>query len=350
MGVSIGGIMNILAFSNQTGSKHWRLQSPANYINARTEHEFAVVDSKMWNNDTLGADIVVAQMWRNPKGVDIAHKMGAKVIYEADDIILGVGGQDRKMLMDLTDEQAEQTIETIQKADCVTVTTEKLAEHYRQFNNKVYVLPNYMDFNWWGKPQKTEKASREIRIGWAGSKSHREDLFLLVPVMKKIMEKYDNVRFIYCGFGGMSSGRGSTEVGYGEDVFRELPVDKREYYLGVPLEFWPIKSKTLGIDIALAPLLDDEFNAGKSNIKYQEYSCNLTPGIYSDTVVYNGTVKHGKTGYLAKSSEDWIEAIEEYINHPKEAMEMATRAYNDVLKNWDMEKHYNEWIEVYKTL
>jgi len=287
---------------------------------------------------------------RNQDGVKMAKKQGAKVVYEADDIIIGVGGKDRKMLMDLNEEQTKQTIDTIQMCDAVTVTTETLAEHYRQFHKKVYVLPNYMDFMWWGKPWKSEKANDEIRIGWAGSKSHHEDLFILIPVMKKIMEKYDNVRFIYCGYGGMSSSKGSTEVGWGEDVFRDLPLDRREYYIGVPLEYWSVKSKTLGLDIALAPLLDDDFNSGKSNIKWQEYAANLIPGVYSNTVVYNGTIKQGKNGYLASTTKEWVEAIEMYINDKKHADEVAKNAYMDVLNNYNLEDHYKKWVQVYESI
>jgi glycosyltransferase involved in cell wall biosynthesis len=343
------GYMNILSFTNETGSKHWRLQSIANYVNANTQHEWAVVPSSMWNGDILGADIVIAQMWRNPEGVETAKKQGAKVIYEADDIIIGVGGKDRKELMDLSKEATNQTIETIKACDLVTVTTESLAKHYRQFHNNVVVLPNYMDFNWWGKAWKSEKNTDEIRIGWAGSRSHREDLLLLVPVMKKILKKYPQTKFIYCGYGGMSSSSMSTAVGWGKDLFEELPRDRREFFIGVPLDYWAVKSKTLGLDIALAPLLDDEFNSGKSNIKWQEYSCNLTPGIYSDTVVYSN-VKDGITGLKAKTEKDWMEAIEFYINHPKNAMKIAQNAFEDVLENWDLEKHYMDWIKTYGSI
>lgn len=341
--------MNILSFTNNTGSKHWRLQSIANYVNAHTKHEWAVASSSDWDGRILGADIVVAQMWRNPEGVKKAKKKGAKVIYEADDIIIGVGGKKREMLMDLTDDQTQQTIDTIQGCDLVTVTTPSLADHYRQFHDNVAILPNYMDFNWWGMPWKATKNTDEVRIGWAGSKSHLEDLYLLIPVMKKILKKYPKTKFVYCGYGGMSSSQASTSVGWGKDIFEELSRNRREYFVGVPLDYWPVKSKSLGLDIALAPLLDDEFNSGKSNIKWQEYSCNLTPGVYSDTVVYNN-VKHGETGMKVKTTNEWVEAIEFYLNHPKKAMTIAQNAMQDILDNWDLEKHYLDWIKVYESI
>jgi hypothetical protein len=74
----------------------------------------------------------------------------------------------------------------------------------------------------------------------------------------------------------------------------------------VDLDYWPSKSKSLGLDIGIAPLIDDVFNTGKSAIKYFEYSSNLVPGVYSDTVVYHDTVQHGITGLLAKTQDEWL--------------------------------------------
>jgi hypothetical protein len=159
--------MNILCFSNQTGSVQWRLKGPANYINARTNHEMFVTSASNWHEEILGADVVVAQMWQNPKGIYYCQQQGAKVVYEADDIILNVGGKERKNLMTLTQKQEEMTIETIKAADMVTVTTNVLAEHYKQFNDNVVILPNYMDFMWWGQPQLVEKPNQVAWAGWA---------------------------------------------------------------------------------------------------------------------------------------------------------------------------------------
>jgi len=332
--------MKIVAFSNDTGSVQWRLRGPANYINSLTDHEFAVGSHKDWEEDTMGADVVVAEMWRNPKGIDVCHEQGAKVVYDADDIIIGVGGKDRKTLMDLDEKQTKQTIDTIGKCDLVTVTTEVLAEHYRQFNDNVIVLPNYMDYLWWGKP--LESRSRGyLRLGWAGSLSHREDLMMIAPVIEKICKDYDFVKFVYCGAGGKKGI-------YGEEIFNSIPSNQREYVTGVPLEYWPIKSKTLGLDIAIAPLLDDEFNSCKSSIKYYEYAANGVPGVYSDTVVYHDAIKHGETGYLAKTKGDWEKYLIELIMDEKKRQEIAVNAYKHVFENYNLDDHYEKWVKAYQ--
>ena len=77
--------LSILAFANDTGSIRWRLQNPANYINSRTNHEMFVTSHKNWSENTLGADIVIAQLWRNPEGVKLCKAEGSGVMYEGDD-------------------------------------------------------------------------------------------------------------------------------------------------------------------------------------------------------------------------------------------------------------------------
>lgn len=244
--------------------------------------------------------------------------------------------------MDLDEMQENQTVETIKKCGLVTVTTEKLAEHYRQFHDNVVILPNYMDYLWWGKPVE-QRTRGKIRLGWAGSLSHREDLMMIAPVIEKITSDMPNVKFVYCGAGGKKGI-------YGEEIFKNVPANQREYVQGVPLEYWPKKSKALGLDVAIAPLLDDEFNAGKSSIKYYEYAANGVPGVYSDTVVYHDYVKHGKTGYLATTQEEWFEYIMQLIMDEHVRREMSVEAYKHVFNNYNLDDHYMKWVKAYQSI
>lgn len=334
--------MNILGFHNETGSKHWRLDQIANYVNALTEHEMFIASHKDWNDDTLGANVVVAELWRNPKAVDVCHRQGAKVVYEADDAMIGIG-EERPELMQLTSKEAQQTIETIQKSDLVTVTTQPLAEHYAQWNKNVIVLPNYLDFKWWGEPPTVKKYGGIIRLGWAGSMSHESDLQFIKPVIKRVLEEFPFVKFVYCGHGGR------TNL-VGNDIFSDLPSSQREYIAGVSSEFWPAKSKTLGFDIGIAPLINDAFNSTKSAIKYMEYSANLVPGIYQDSIVYNQVVRSNITGLFASSADQWFEAISRLVLDEALRKNIAKDALKDVFTHHNLEDHYQEWIKAYQTI
>jgi len=335
--------MNILAFTNDTGSAQWRLKGPANYINANTEHSFSVFPSKYWTEDTWIPDtnIVIGQMWMNDRAASFVKSKGAKFVYEADDIMIGVNDLGRANLMDMT-KYTDISIETYKKADMITTTTPQLADHYRQYNDNVVVLPNYMDFMWWGEPLNI-KNYNQIRIGWMGSITHKEDLEMVEPVIQVITEKFPQVKFIYCGYGG-------KKMLYGDELFLNVEQNRKEYYQGVSLEYWPAKSKTLGMDIGIAPLVDDKFNAGKSPIKYFEYAANGVPGVFSDTVVYHHVVKHGKTGYLAKTVDDWIKYLSKLITDDKFRHKMREKAYLDVINNYNLGDHYQEWINAYQSI
>ena len=338
-----------MAFHNRTGSKHWRLEQIAKYLNAQTEHEMFVADSAEWNDEILDADIVIAQMWRNPKAVDVCHRLGAKVVYEADDAMIGVGTH-RSELMKLTPEQEADTIKTIQACDLVTVTTEVLKDHYSQWNKNVVVLPNYLDLLWWGEPSSVKKYGEKIRLGWAGSLSHTADLAFISPIIERVLKEFDHVKFVYCGHGGVSSSSPLTQMMNGKDLFPNIPPHRREYIMGVESEYWPVKSKTLGFDIGIAPLVEDEFNACKSGIKWMEYSANGIPGVYSSGVVYDPIVKHGVTGLLARSPDEWFEAVSRLILDEDLRRNLAREALTSVYEDYALDGHYMEWVDAYKKI
>lgn len=333
-------MLKIRAFTNSTGSAWWRLESVAQQVNMNTDHEFLCFNAKQWAGDTLDGDIVIFQMVINPEAVREAQAMGAKVVYEMDDLLTEKVGR-----KEINDDQKfiSGMIDSIKIADLVTVTTEELAKKARKYNKNVVVLPNYIDTRWWGNPLRVDRIG-DIRLGWAGSISHDADLNFLSPIVKRILDEYDNVKFIHCGSGGSSSSSEHTELMYGKDLFKEIPAHRREYFLGTSTDLWGIKSKTLHLDIALAPLVEDEFNKCKSNIKWQEYSMNEWAGVYSDVEAYKD-IKHG---LKAKDAEEFYKHIKYLIDNPEERKKLALNAKQAVFENWTIDDHFIEWIEAYK--
>lgn len=348
--------INILAITNDTASRKWRFDGIAKRINERTKESGMFVTShKAWNENIVGADVVVLEMVTNPRSVDLIHKAGAKAIYEADDAVMDAYGEERANLMEITEQHKKDTLETIKKCDAVTVTNKYLQEHYKQFTDKpIYVLPNYVDLDWYGdKNIETKRNSGEIRIGWFGSRGHLEDLKMVTPALEKVIAKYPNVKFVYCGFGGMSSDRLVTEVGWGEDVFKDIPRNRREFVIAVQEEYWPLKHRHLDLDIGICPLIDDYFNHNKSHIKWMEYGLLGTPAVCSPTVYAEHPIKrgsvvqHGKTGFIARTEEDWVMYLSQLVEDAKLRRRMGQAARRKVLKSWDLEKHWTDWLDIY---
>lgn len=344
--------LKILAFNNGTASERFRLLGQADRINEFTEHQMYVTSYKNWNNDTLGADIVIVEMMTAPEAIDIMHDQGAVVIYEADDAAIDTYGKERKNLQHMGENWKNRAIDTIKKCDALTVTNKTLKDNHARFTKApIYVLPNYIDFDWYGREKKlgVERNTDEIRIGWFGSRGHLEDLKMVTPALKRILEKYDNVKFVYCGFGGMSSDRLMTEIGWGEDAFKDLPRDRREFIIPVPPEYWTYKHRAMDFDIGIAPLIDDWFNACKTPIKWMEYAITGVPSVVSP-LLYKDVAEHGKTAYIAKTEDEWFEYLSDLIENPDVRKEMGERARHRVLKKHDLDKHWGDWAEVYEEI
>lgn len=340
--------MNVLFFDNGTASHVWRIDGIADRANTRTPHSIFVTSGKAWNNNVLDSDIVVLELITSPEVVDTCHKQGAKVIWEADDALIDSYGSERRNLMEVEGNFRDKTIETIQKCDAMIVTTEVLKENYaRFFKGPIYVLPNYVNFDYWGTDKlNITRTSDEIRIGWFGSRGHVEDLEMVAPAIKRVLDKFPTAKFVYCGFGGMSSDKKSTEIGWGEDIFKEIPRDRREFYIGVPEDVWPMKLRTLDLDIGICPLVDDGFNKNKTPIKWMEYAIAGVPAVCSPTL-YSEVVKHGKTGLIAKDEDEWVKNISALVGKASLREELAGAALKEIKANWDLENHWEDWLDVY---
>lgn len=342
--------INIVFLTNGTASPRWRIDGIASRVNKTTEHAIYVTPWKSWNGKLPeGTDIVVMELLTSPQMVKECQAQGAKVIWEADDALLDTYGKERKNLMHHSAKARQNTIDTIAACDAVTVTNEKLAKNYARFTDKeVYVLPNYVDYEWYGENGvDIVRNSDEIRLGWFGSRGHLEDLKMVTPAIKILLERYPRLKFVYCGFGGMSSDKKVTEIGWGEDVFKDLPRDRREYHIGVPEEFWPMKHRMLDYDIGICPLIDDEFNWCKTPIKWKEYAILGTPSVCSPAL-YSPYVNHGKDGYIADTVEDWVKYLSLLIEDAEHRTRMGKTAQERIKKEFNIDNHWEKWLEVYK--
>lgn len=264
------------------------------------------------------------------------NRQNKVIIYEMDDDLLNIPKSNP--VFEKYRSIKSKIIEMIRFADGVTVTTEYLKRKLLEYNKNVYVLPNLIDLKVWfpGRRQSKRKNS-QLTIGYSGTITHEKDLEIVIPLVKKIKDKYkDKVvfKFIGCipsefiGIEGIEYDRGGYEY--------------KEYAQ---------KLMNSGIDIALAPLEDNEFNRAKSNIKYLEYSISRIPGVYSDITPYSSSINSGVNGFLAKDDPtDWYKKTILLIENDKLRNDMVNNAFNDVVFDYALQKKYYLWYDLYCSL
>ena len=144
-------------------------------------------------------------------------------------------------------------------ADMITCTTDILATSFRKLNKNVKVLPNVMDFSLYRKYNMV-KSDDCVRIGYQCGASHYEDLYMIKDVIKEVLEKNSNAKFVY--FGDLRF----------RNLFQSIPTSRIEFKDWVQNISYPYVLSLMNLDIGLCPLVDNEFNRNKSCIKFLDYS------------------------------------------------------------------------------
>jgi len=219
-------------------------------------------------------------------------------------------------------------------ADMVTTTTDILKKTFSKINKNTIALPNLIDFNIF---QPIEMKKKEVRILWQGGNSHYHDLYMIVPAIKKIIKKYDNVTFVFFGDFGFKG------------LFKDIPEGRIEYNSWVQQVAYPYKMMTLNADINLCPIIDDVFNRSKSSLKYLEASALKIPSIASDIPPYSKDITHGKDGILV-SEDKWFDAIENLILDRDKRLKLANNAYDNVYNNFNADTKCHLWKDAYYNL
>ena len=333
--------MKIKAFPNSSGSGQWRVTHPMKYLQ-RLGHTISLKKSDVGATTTideiLGYDAILPQGIINIEALKlilaVRRDYGTKIILDFDDMIKVT--RDNPHYKDHKIWDASPILQSFAKfADGITTTGEHLAKYLRTLNKNVFILPNYMDLEYWQYPIK-KNTTDKVRICYVGSVTHLMDIKMIAPVLKKILKTYkDKVELVMVG-----------DLRWRE-VFKGF--DNVDCLLGVPFDSYALRLNGLMMDIGIAPLRKTNFNLCKSPIKWMENSIAGGATVASSTV-YDRVIRHGENGFLANNKDEWFKYLSELITNAPLRKKMHHRALGEVLKLYSLEKHIGEWERVYETI
>lgn len=254
---------------------------------------------------------------------------GAKIILDLDDHPFAVDKEHPEYQYHKAHEELMRM--QIENADHIVVSTEPLKKVISKYHQRITVIPNAIDPAIW-KLKKKKRNDGRIRLGWIGSASHLADRWVVEKAIKRVMKKYPQVDFYHAGMCILDEANKET---------REFSFAGTKGY-----EEYPAFLNELDLDIAIAPIKDTIFNQCKSNIKWLEHAMLKTPMVLSDVYPYTKSVTHGKDGFLAKTTSDWVKYLSALIESRELREKIGQAAYSKVNQEWLIERQLPKYRKV----
>lgn len=255
-------------------------------------------------------------------------------------------------------ELAEEMIKTL--ADHVTTTTERLAEKIRPINKNVTVIPNAIPI---GQGQWETKSDRSYgsvgksrfqggkivtdagtRFGYVAGSSHLPDLKHIGPVLNH----FPTIKLSLCGYNNPDEKKGAKNVWDQMERIASFNYHNPNYLRVKTRSFDEYATSYDNIDVAIAPLNRNSFNAFKSSLKAYEAGAKRVALIASDTAPYTDDIPSSCATFCDKNA-DWVDAIKKHKDLSFVA-DQAAKLNEWVEANRDLNKIANDRLEFYNSL
>jgi len=263
------------------------------------------------------------------RGADEVQRLkdrGVKIVVDLDDFyelnpehyLAGVFTSHTKNIMEM-----------VKLADVVIVTTEYLAYKIRPLNRNVVVIRNALPYDT-GQFTLSDTRAEDTPLIWAGGASHEADLSL-------VARSFDDDLLTIAGYEVYPSApRGSSQqltTAEWNKVRRKLPNAQYKPAVKHLGEYMTVYD---GHAIAIAPLVDNEFNSCKSNLKILEAGAKGLPIICSKVLPYYNPVDANVVTY-AESKAEWHYEVVKLLRNPNYAEDRGLMLAEHVRTHYNLE-------------
>jgi glycosyltransferase involved in cell wall biosynthesis len=338
-----------------SGVDYARVNSPMKYLDGYVLGDFKFKvdvfdinkkEKESWLRVAKKYDLVFLNYtvvdWHYAAMASVVHGEGKKIVMDIDDAIWHVQ-EDNIVHNQLKELNAGYIVSCIlDDVDGVTTTNGYLrniiVDRTNRRHEHVKVMENQVDLNLYNKTFPA-KDSGTITLMHFGSTSHFDDLMNeeFLKGMDRIMKEYPNVVFKAIGSFisqlRMKWGKRYSNAFGDVDIYRWIQNKFPEYMNEC--------------DIMVVPLNDTLYNRSKSDIKFLESGSAMKPGVFSDTRPYRDTIEHGKTGYLARTADDWYESLKILIDSKEKRQEIGQNAYDHIKKERQIQNNVKEYADFF---
>ena len=234
------------------------------------------------------------------KFIKYINKNDIIFIYDLDDDLLALD-QSHENYFEYKDKK-NIINELINAANLVTVSTRKLADLVSKINQNVVVIENSYKIH---ENKNTESKGCPLNLLYMGTYTHKKDLEIVLPALEEINK--NSIR-CYLNIIGISTDIPSIPW------IKKIPIP--EEISSYP-QFMAFLTVLKGLDLGIAPLVENKFNESKSAIKIWDYCLAGIPTLASNIAPYNELIQDNVNGLLANNTtSEWAGKLNLCIENP----------------------------------
>ena len=258
------------------------------------------------------------------------HKF--RIIYDCDDLFHDIPAANLAKIY-FSKENIDNMLWIMKSVDACSFSTPFLKQYYEKLGvTNTQLIPNAIPKYLWDLPKRQGEPynKKEIKILWAGSPSHHgknNDTEIIEKVIEKLNRSFgDRIKWIFFG---------TPPTFFKQDKNMFLVPWKQ--FFAYPKTLYKIYA-----DIGIIPLVTNDFNFAKSDIKLLEFSACGIPTVFSSIGEYG---PYGKAPLVVKNEVNiWVESIVKLIEDPKYYNEIREKQYQYIQSRW-MEGNIKLWFD-----
>lgn len=259
---------------------------------------------------------VIQQKLFAPWELALIRRRCEKLVYDVDDALwaLHPADADKPGSAEKAAKIRARFAHTCAAADLVIAGNGYLAEHAREFQPNVFILPTLLDTDAYTPPPPDAAGPGPLRVGWMGTAGN---LFFLPEVLRQLAGHRDRIEL---------------------RVVADAPYEG-ELADMVHFERWSdaLEADQLrGFQVGLMPLTDDEYTRGKCGFKILQYMAVGAVPVASAVGFNNEIVTDGIDGMLVRQPSDWARHILRLADDRELLERMALNARDTVTKRFSL--------------